>query len=72
MLERLLENAYQELNIVHEFDTTSSLLAQYEVVEDLAYASRRHREQFDLTDTRDLDIFCLDNPGTVECRIYEI
>ena len=72
MLHKMLEAALQELNVVYEFDTTSNLLAQYEVFEDLAFASRRHQEKRQLDERNDLNDYCLDNPGSVECRVYDI
>ncbi len=73
MLEKMIETALQELNVVYEFDTTSNLLAQYEVFEDLAFAARRHQaQQINEGHPDDFDIFCLDNPGSIECRIYDL
>lgn len=71
MIDSMLDAALKELDVVHQFDTVSNLLAQYEIVEDLSYAARRHREQQDsLID--DLNVYCLDNPGSVECRMYDL
>jgi hypothetical protein len=73
MLEKMIDAALQELNVVYEFDTTSNLLAQYEVFEDLAFAARRHRaQQTNHGGYEGLDLFCLDNPGSIECRVYDI
>lgn len=72
MLDKMLDDALKELSTIYEFDTVSSLLAQYEVVEDIAFAARRHRAQQQQDYLDDLELYCLDNPETAECRMYDI
>lgn len=67
-LYKMIDAALKELHNTYIFDTKANLVSQYEVYEDLAFASRRQYVPIPIP----IDSYCVQHPDALECRVYDL
>lgn len=66
-VQSLIDAALKELNNAYMFDTKANLISQYEVYEDLAFASRR-KALIPIY----VESYCMQYPDALKCRVYDL